>query len=320
MTQAVFIRILFELTDRLYNRPGQLTATRSTLPPRTLPCLFAQKMINRTKCVVYLSWFGSKLLFSLLPVQVWFQNRRARTLKCKGAKKALWQSDSPVHDALPPSHAVASWGQQLDSVHLPPQGPPPAYPTQVKEELEEACYYGQRPPAYSTNDEHRHHGSIYGFQGRQLGGSSSPPLRGFWSQPGSQTSPVPSLWCHSPQEMQSYGSNSSQAAFIYPGSAEQQMYMPCSTSHSSTPDTPDSGYWDASLESSPPLEGQYSQLEDSWSGAALEGCGESRHTAAVQHAPLPELSLQEILGELDEDWLGGEGLDSQVTGDKMAFC
>ncbi|XP_010737970.3 mix-type homeobox gene 1 [Larimichthys crocea] len=253
-------------------------------------------------------------------IQVWFQNRRARTLKCKGAKKALWQSDSPVHDALPPSHAVASWGQQLDSVHLPPQGPPPAYPTQVKEELEEACYYGQRPPAYSTNDEHRHHGSIYGFQGRQLGGSSSPPLRGFWSQPGRQTSPVPSLWCHSPQEMQSYGSNSSQAAFIYPGSAEQQMYMPCSTSHSSTPDTPDSGYWDASLESSPPLEGQYSQLEDSWSGAALEGCGESRHTAAVQHAPLPELSLQEILGELDEDWLGGEGLDSQVTGDKMAFC
>lgn len=107
---------------------------------------------------------------------------------------------------------------------------------------------------------------------------------------------------------------------MYPGSAEQQMYMPSSTSHSSTPDTPDSGYWDASLENSPPLEGQYSQLEDSWSRAALEGCTESRHPVVVQHAPLPELSLQEILGELDEDWLGGEGLDGQVTGDKMAFC
>lgn len=97
------------------------------------------------------------------------------------------------------------------------------------------------------------------------------------------------------------------------------MYMPCSTSHSSTPDTPDSGYWDASLESSPSLEGQCSQMEDSWSGAALEGCGESTHPALVQHTPLPELSLQEILGELDEDWLGGERLDCHATADKMAF-
>lgn len=107
---------------------------------------------------------------------------------------------------------------------------------------------------------------------------------------------------------------------MYPGSAEQQIYMPCSTSHSSTPDTPDSGYWDTSLENSPPLEGQYWQMEDSWSGAALEGCRESGHLTLVQHAPLPELSLQEILGELDEDWLGGEGLGSHATEEKMAFC
>lgn len=101
---------------------------------------------------------------------------------------------------------------------------------------------------------------------------------------------------------------------MYSGPAEQHMYMSRSTSHSSTPDTPDSGFWDANVENSPQLE------DDSWSGVTLEGCGESGNLALIQHAPLPELSLQEILGELDEDWLGGEGLDSHITGDKMAFC
>uniref|UniRef100_A0A3Q1I8G3 Homeobox domain-containing protein n=1 Tax=Anabas testudineus TaxID=64144 RepID=A0A3Q1I8G3_ANATE len=255
-------------------------------------------------------------------IQVWFQNRRARTLKCKGAKKALWQSDSPVHDAMSPHHVATNRGPQAGTIPLPPQGPPPTFPTIVKEEMEEACYYRQCPPAYSTIDEHGQYGSMYGFQqGRPMGSSSSPPLRGYWSQSGSQTSPVQQLWCHSPMETSNYSSSSSQAAtFMYPGSAEQQMYVAPSNSHSSTPDTPDSGYWEVSMENSPPQQGQYSQLEDSWSGVALEGCANSGQLGLVPHAPLPELSLQEILGELGEDWLGGEGLDSHGTQEEMAFC
>lgn len=265
-----------------------------------------RKWLTEAVCAsIYLSWFMSKTpFFSPFPVQVWFQNRRARTLKCKGAKKALWQADSPAHDDLPPPHVVANRGTQA--------GPPPAYLTQVKEEIEEACFYAQCPPAYSTGEENAHYGSMFGPQG----GRSSPPLRGLWSQSGGKTSPVVPLWCQSPSEMRNYSVNSRQAALMYPGSAEQQMYMP----HASTPDTPDSGFWDVCMENSPPPEGQYLHLEDSWIGMPPGDCRESRHPAPVQHAPLPQLSLQEILSELDEEWLGGEGLESQAKGHKMPFC
>lgn len=72
------------------------------------------------------------------------------------------------------------------------------------------------------------------------------------------------------------------------------------------------------MDNSPPP-GQYSKMEDFWSGTSLETGGEAGRPSLVQPAPLPELSLQEILGELDEDWLGGEGPGSRAAEDKT-FC
>ena len=230
--------------------------------------------------------------------QVWFQNRRARTLKCRGAKKALWKSEleSPTQEFSPP-HTMVTSAPESGSVSVPPQGPPPGYHTQVKEEVLND-YFWRIPQAYSTPVHHGHYGTMYHTEQDQYpGSSSSPSMTNAWAQPEGQTSPVPSFWCPSPPEVRN------SAAFLYPGSADY-MSSTGSASNSSPPDTPDSGYWGGGQENSPPQEDHYPQVFDSWQGYAAEGSVSPGLVMPPQHAPLPELSVHEILRELgdEESW------------------
>lgn len=234
-------------------------------------------------------------------------------MKCKGAKKTLWQSESPTHDELPAPHMAARRAPQ------PLQRTAPAYPVQLKEETKSSCYYGQHPSPYSAPEKSPQYGSMYGLQqGRQLGSSSGPALKGLWSQQGGPATPAPPLWCQSPLQVDKSGLNPSQAGFMHPGSAEQ-MYLPHPASQSSTPDTPDSGFWETRMENSPP-EGQYQHLDDSWSGVPPGDCREPGQGALLmKHAPLPELTLQDILYELDEEWMAGEEPASRAPADRVDF-
>ena len=212
----------------------------------------------------------------------------------------MWMSEleRPTQECSPP-HTMVPSSPESGTVPLPPQ----EHDAQLKEEVLKD-YSWRCHQAYSTPVHRGHYGTMYqAEQDLYPGSSSSPSVTNAWAQPVGQTSPVPSFWCPSPPEVRNTA-----AAVLYPGSADQQHFMssPCSTSNSSPPDTPDSGYWGGGQENSPAPEDHYPQVFDSWQGFAAEGSRESASPGPMmpsQHAPLPELSIDEILMELgDQSW------------------
>uniref|UniRef100_A0A3B3S5L9 Mix-type homeobox gene 2 n=1 Tax=Paramormyrops kingsleyae TaxID=1676925 RepID=A0A3B3S5L9_9TELE len=227
-------------------------------------------------------------------IQVWFQNRRARTLKGKASRKSSWQPEVLSAQPAPPAFPVTppSGAGMLLSGSCPPPFLHPQYPA-VKEEEEEGCFWSPSYPPSAGDTRYRE---------ARLPGTSAPPS--LWT-------PQP-LWTPPPLE------RSGQTFF--PSTPIQPFPLGnpalCSTpAQVATPTSPDSGYWEMWQGGMAPTSQACQPPEQSWGAAGGPSLEMSTPVEEQQYqGPLPDLlfhALEEILGELQPEWWGAHTYPGQ---------
>ncbi|KAI4871572.1 hypothetical protein NFI96_033264, partial [Prochilodus magdalenae] len=234
-------------------------------------------------------------------IQVWFQNKRARTLKNRATRVSPQpEVASPLSSPFLPPHMV-----QPRSLA---EAPFNTIQSQMKEESEQECFFTDLS---SQSFDFPLSGTICSTpatrprQDRLMGTSVCPsPLPSdlevtpvSWGSMRAQSSPD-SLWSPGLQSIGSSVMDESQV-FLYPpppyphGSA-RSGYSGGSKAFSVSPGSPDSAFWDMGLDNSSPSV-SYSQGGSLWDEPAQE----------QPLAPLPNLSsqcLEEVLGEIEPGW------------------
>lgn len=231
--------------------------------------------------------------------QVWFQNKRARTLKNRTTRTSPQpEATSSLPSPFLPPHMVGVIENRQPAFN----GTQP----QLREDTEQDCLFtdlSSQSFGLPPSGAHCSTPAIRPHQDRLMGTSLSPssfhsdmeatPVS--WSSMRAQTSPQ-CLWNPAMQGTGNSSKDESQV-FLYPpppyphGSVRPGFV---NSLKSTSPDSADSAFWDMGLENTSPM--PYSQ----------GGSGMWDESAEKQPlAPLPNLSpqcLQEVLGEMEPGW------------------
>ncbi|KAI4876757.1 hypothetical protein NFI96_002803 [Prochilodus magdalenae] len=189
-------------------------------------------------------------------------------------------------------HLTSEEGSSLSS----PPPLPHTYPSQIKEEVEEDCYYTLCSPSSSSVCDDSGYGTPYGHQQRRsidprssLPVLTSEQVTPSWAQRNDRGSPVQSRWRPASEDALAFNSSSntsfgsSQAFYCSPPTAPQSTGSHC---------------WDGGPHRIP-------LASSSFCPQRPKPVRSDQQDRGLHHGPVPELpalSLQEILGELQGDW------------------